>query len=164
MTPPRMDDFRHGAGAWVLALAWVWTAFLRYGDLEPPHQASTVRMLKAQEGFKGNPYPDAGGQSVGYGTRFPLTAAEGELLLLHRLGRTEQELVARWVPYKDQPEHIKQALSLMAYQLGVEGELHVQENVGLPWSAAIRAAPHGRRSTRNGSIRRRVGRIRWPRY
>ena len=35
----------------------------------------------------------------------------------------EHELAARWAPYKDQPEHIKQALSLMAYQLGVEGEL-----------------------------------------
>ena len=100
-----------------------WTAFLRWNDFDPPHQASTVRMLKAQEGFKGNPYPDAGGQSVGYGSRLPLTPAEGDLLLVHRLGSMEHDLAARWAPYKDQPEHIKQALSLMAYQLGVEGEL-----------------------------------------
>ena len=100
-----------------------WTAFLRYGDLEPPHMDSTVRMLKMQEGFRGLPYPDAGGQSVGYGTHFPLSPAEAEMLLVSRLGRTEHELAARWGPYKDQPEHIKQALSLMAYQLGVAGEL-----------------------------------------
>ena len=100
-----------------------WTAFLRYGDLEPPHIESTIRILKTQEGFKGNPYPDAGGQSVGYGIRLPLTEAEGELLLGHRLYRTERDLAARWAPYKDQVERIKQALSLMAYQLGVSGEL-----------------------------------------
>ena len=91
--------------------------------IEPPHMASTVRMLKTQEGFRGLPYPDAGGQSVGYGTHFPLSPAEAEMLLVHRLGRTERELAARWAPYVDQPEHIKQALSLMAYQLGVAGEL-----------------------------------------
>lgn len=90
---------------------------------EPEHMPATIRILKAQEGFKGEPYPDAGGQSVGYGTHLPLTAAEGELLLAHRLVEVEHALAARWAPYADQPEHIKQALSLMGYQLGVSGEL-----------------------------------------
>ena len=106
-----------------LGLGLLWCAFLRYGDLEPPPQSSTIRILKAQEGFNGNPYPDAGGQSVGYGTHFPLWEAEASLLLAHRLLRAERELAARWAPYRDQPENIKQALLLMAYQLGVEGEL-----------------------------------------
>ena len=106
-----------------LGIGWGWTAFLRWNDFDPPHQASTIRILKMQEGFRGNPYPDAGGQSVGYGTHLPLTAAEGELLLVHRLGSTEHGLAARWAPYAEQPEHIKQALSFMAYQLGIEGEL-----------------------------------------
>ena len=113
-----------------LGIGWGWTAFLRWNDLDPPHMDSTVRMLKAQEGFRGLPYPDAGGQSVGFGTHLPLTAAEGELLLVSRLGRTEHELAARWAPYADQPEHIKQALSLMAYQLGVEGELQFKKMLG----------------------------------
>ena len=104
-----------------------WAAFLRYGDLDPPHMASTMRILQAQEGFRGDCYPDAGGQSVGYGTHLPLTAAEGELLLVHRLGKTEHDLAARWIPYADQPEHVKQALSLMAYQLGIEGELQFKK-------------------------------------
>ena len=106
-----------------LGIGLGFTAVVRWNDFDPPHQPSTVRILKAQEGFNGNPYPDAGGQSIGYGTRLPLTTEEGVLLLVHRLGRTEHDLAARWVPYKDQPEHIKQALSLMSYQLGVEGEL-----------------------------------------
>ena len=106
-----------------LGLGLGWTAFLRWRDLDPPHQASTVRILQAQEGFNGNPYPDAGGRSIGYGTHLPLAPAEGEMLLVHRLGKTEHDLAARWAPYVAQPEHIKQALSLMAYQLGVEGEL-----------------------------------------
>ena len=113
-----------------LGIGWGWTAFLRWNDLEPPHMDSTIRILKMQEGFRGNPYPDAGGQSVGYGIRLPLTEAEGELLLEHRLYRTERDLAARWAPYEDQPEHIKQALSLMAYQLGVAGELMFKKMLG----------------------------------
>ena len=106
-----------------LGIGWGWTAFLRWNDYDPPHQASTIRILKMQEGFKGNPYPDAGGQSVGYGTHLPLIPAEGRLLLVHRMSHVEHDLAARWAPYAEQPEHIKQALTLMAYQLGVEGEL-----------------------------------------
>ena len=43
------------------------------------------------------------------------------------LAKTEQELAARWEPYVVQPEHVKQALTLMAYQLGVEGELQFKK-------------------------------------
>ena len=64
-----------------LGIGLGWTAFLRYQDLEPPHMDSTIRILKMQEGFRGNPYPDAGGQSVGYGIHLPLTRDEGSLLL-----------------------------------------------------------------------------------
>ena len=44
------------------------------------------------------------------------------------LGKTEHET---WPPagqpYVVQPEHVKQALTLMAYQLGVEGELQFKK-------------------------------------
>ena len=115
-----------------LGIGLGWTAFLRWRDLDPPHQASTVRILKAQEGFRGDCYPDAGGQSIGYGIHLPLTPAEGSLLLVNRLSHVESQLAARWAPYKDQPEHIKQALSLMAYQLGVDGRIDVHEDAGVP--------------------------------
>ena len=99
-------------------------------EVEEPHTPATIATLRALEGFNGDCYPDAGGQSVGYGTHLPLTKAEGELLLAHRLGETERGLAARWKPYQDQPEHVKQALSLMAYQLGVEGELQFKRMLG----------------------------------
>ena len=109
--------------AFVAAACLGWALSLQFGQGEPPHQASTIRILQRQEGFRGECYPDAGGQSVGYGTHLPLTEKEGELLLSHRLGVAERRLAARWEPYSKQPEHVKQALALMAYQLGVEGEL-----------------------------------------
>ena len=113
-----------------IGIALGWCAFLRWGDLESSPQSSAIRILKEQEGFRGNPYPDAGGQSIGYGTHLPLTPAEGELLLVSRLGKLEHDLAARWVPYEDQPEHIQQALSLMVYQLGVSGELQFKKMLG----------------------------------
>ena len=43
--------------------------------------------IKRHEGFDPNPYPDAGGQSIGYGCRLPLTVREAEVLFDSRYGR-----------------------------------------------------------------------------
>ena len=83
-----------------------------------------MRILKTQEGFRGQPYQDQlGHATIGYGTRLPLSEAEATLLLEYRLDRARAELMSRWQPFERQPHHVRQALLLMAYQLGVAGEL-----------------------------------------
>ena len=48
---------------------------------------AAVPAIMAAEGFRGQPYDDTrGNPTIGYGTKLPLTRAEGELLLRHRLG------------------------------------------------------------------------------
>lgn len=111
----------------LLGIGWASTSLI-LTDAEQPHQPSTIRILKTQEGFRGLPYDDgAGHPTIGYGTLLPISEDEGEWLLQHRLEATETEIAARWQPYADQPEHVKQALCLMAYQLGVEGELQFKK-------------------------------------
>ena len=48
---------------------------------------AAVPAIKEAEGFRGEPYDDTrGNPTIGYGTKLPLTEAEGELLLRYRLG------------------------------------------------------------------------------
>ena len=111
----------------LLGLGWASTSLLLTGA-EQPHTQSTLDILKQQEGFRGEPYQDGNGNwTIGYGTKLPLAENEGDLLLNKRLADTEAQLQARWKPYSDQPENVKQALSLMAYQLGVDGELQFKK-------------------------------------
>ena len=110
----------------VLGFGWAYTYL--YPPAETEHMPATIRILKQQEGFRGEPYKDSAGNfTIGYGTKTPITEDEGEWLLLHRVAKTEQELAARWEPYVVQPEHVKQALTLMGYQLGIEGELQFKK-------------------------------------
>ena len=113
----------------LLGLGWASTLNLpSAAEVEPAHMPSTIRILKRQEGFRGEPYKDqAGNLTIGYGTKIPIDEAEGLLLLNSRLAGAEEALAVRWHPYRDQPEHVKQALCLMAYQLGVEGELQFKK-------------------------------------
>lgn len=108
----------------LLGIGWASTSLYFSADAEQPHQASTIRILKRQEGFRGEPYEDQNGNwTIGYGTKLPLTEVEATLLLASRLAHKEANLRSMWKPYTKQPEHVKQALSLMAYQLGIKGEL-----------------------------------------
>lgn len=109
----------------LLVVGWASTSLLYpTTDDEQPHQAATIRILKEQEGFRGRCYDDGfGNLTIGYGTKLPLTEAEAAHLVGNRLARAESTLAAQWPPYGDQAEHVKQALALMAYQLGVSGEL-----------------------------------------
>lgn len=50
--------------------------------VQPSVVAATVEALRREEGFRGQPYPDAGGRSVGFGTFLPLS--EEELAALSR--------------------------------------------------------------------------------
>ena len=114
--------------AWVAIACMAFAAIVQFGQGVEPHQASTIRILKRQEGFRGEPYRDLNGNlTIGYGSKLPLAEYEADLLLSHRLALAEAHIRSRWQPYAEQPEHVKQALTLMAYQLGVEGELEFQK-------------------------------------
>lgn len=80
--------------------------------------------LKDSEGFRGMPYDDhLGNPTIGYGTLLPISPAEGELLLRHRLeGITQQlgqALQVRGIEQATLPSGVWQALRDMAYNMGV---------------------------------------------
>ena len=80
--------------------------------------------LKDSEGFRGMPYDDhLGNPTIGYGTLLPISPAEGELLLKHRLEiSTEQlghALAVRGIEAATLPPGPWQALRDMAYNMGV---------------------------------------------
>ena len=79
-----------------------------------------VERIKAREGWRGMPYYDTlGNKTIGYGTLLPLTKAEGEMLLRHRLGLVEKELRERLAFFDGLPETIRDVLLDMAYNMGV---------------------------------------------
>ncbi len=85
---------------------------------------SVIDDIKRHEGFRGMPYKDSlGFWTVGYGTKLPITEAEGELLLRHRLEKMTDRLKERVPYFDDLPEEIKGVLLDMAYNLGVDGLL-----------------------------------------
>ena len=100
-------------------------------DVSVSHGESTLRIIKSQEGFRGMPYPDGGGRSLGYGTHLPLVEPEGDLLMKFRLKQVENGLRKSWKPYDSQNEHVKQALCLMGYELGVHGVLEFRKTLQL---------------------------------
>ena len=59
-----------------------------------------VERLKTEEAFRANPYQDTlGHETIGYGTKLPITEAEGAWLLGTRLADTHARLVKAWAPY-----------------------------------------------------------------
>jgi len=78
-----------------------------------------VDTLQIEEGFSGVPYPDADGQSIGYGTHLPLTEWESELLLRWRIVVVQRELASKLAGYERLPVPVRNAVTLMAYQMGV---------------------------------------------
>jgi len=83
-----------------------------------------IETLKKDEGFKGTVYKCTEGfDTIGYGTRLPLTPAESELILKHRLDAKIAELHKREPHTNVLPLAVKDALYNMCYQLGVNGVL-----------------------------------------
>jgi len=93
---------------------------------------SIIDRLKTKEddGFKtgGKPYKDhLGFDTIGYGTRLPLSEKECEMLLIHRLDNITKELLVSRLDDDKKVEDIiynlsdkrKEVLFEMAYQLGV---------------------------------------------
>ena len=81
-----------------------------------------IEQLKKDEGFRGNPYKCSENKlTVGYGTTFPLTEEEAEMLLKHRLKNEVTTLVHKHTFIGTLPQIAQDVLHNMAYQMGANG-------------------------------------------
>ena len=104
-----------------------------------------VERLETEEAFRANPYQDTlGHETIGYGTKLPITEAEGAWLLGTRLADTHARLMKAWAPYGGLSHARQGALLDMAYELGVEGLLEFHDMLAAlergDWAAASTAA------------------------
>ena len=138
-----------GAGAYVAHLAGFNVPFLDHGhaaaDKLSGPAASMIDRLKTEEAFWGMSYLDTRGHpTIGYGTKLPITKAEGAWLLETRLADTHDRLAKAWAPYGGQNQARQGALLDMAYQLGVDGLLGFHDMLDAlergDWAAASKAA------------------------
>jgi len=84
---------------------------------------SLSKNIKVHEGFRGMPYKDhLGFDTIGYGTKLPLSEKESELILKHRLDLFTREVDEK-LNYLDMPPDKWDILYEMAYQMGVSGLL-----------------------------------------
>lgn len=83
-----------------------------------------IESIKQHEGFKGKVYIDSEGyETIGYGTKLPITKEEAELLLRHRLNNMMQELKDNKPFFTSLDPEAQEILFEMAYNLGVSGLL-----------------------------------------
>ena len=84
---------------------------------------SLIEDVKQEEGFKGTVYKCTEGfDTIGYGTRLPLTEKEAELLLEHRLNIMRSSL-SSYLYNLDIDRKAWDILYNMGYQMGVSGVL-----------------------------------------
>ncbi len=83
-----------------------------------------IENIKESEGFVGVVYKDTEGfDTIGYGTKLPLTKEESELLLESRLKAKIKELEQREPFINSLPLEIQEVIAEMCYQMGVSGVL-----------------------------------------
>lgn len=83
-----------------------------------------VKSTKRHEDFVDHVYKDSKGiDTLGYGTKMPITKEEGELLLNYRLQKKIKELQDAKPFIVELPDKVQNVLYEMAYQIGVEGLL-----------------------------------------
>ena len=90
-------------------------------DLIPPNAAESIM---TKEGFRPGVYKCTGGHdTIGYGTLLPITTAEAQFLLQHRLKVMciQLDKRIRWWRRLDNARQV--ILANMAYQMGVHGLL-----------------------------------------
>ena len=81
-----------------------------------------IESIKIHEGFSGEVYQDTlGFDTIGYGTKLPLSKSEAEAILEMRLRAKITELKMRKPIVKELSEERRQILAEMSYQLGVNG-------------------------------------------
>ena len=109
------------AGHWI---------FAEPARTEAPALDTVMSRLKAEEGFRAQPYRDSEGVlTIGYGTNLDIgiTEREGAYLLSERVHMAEIRFSHAWRPYGDMPHDIQVELIDMAYQLGVSGLLRFHD-------------------------------------
>ena len=90
---------------------------------------SLIEEIKQEEGFSGTVYKCTEGfDTVGYGTKLPLTKEESELILNHRLNQTKAQLTS-YLYDLDIKQEAWDILFNMAYQLGVNGVLKFKKMI-----------------------------------
>jgi len=83
-----------------------------------------IKSTKTHEGYVNIVYKDSNGyDTIGYGTKLPLTKEECEWLLKHRLMQKIKELQDAKPFITELPDSVQNVLYEMAYQMGVEGLL-----------------------------------------
>ena len=88
--------------------------------------------IKNDEGYRGEVYKCSEGfDTIGYGTRLPISKKEATLLLRSRLTDKEIELADKEPLFKRLPQEAQAVLLNMAYQMGVGGLLKFKRM----WSA-----------------------------
>jgi len=84
-----------------------------------------VDSIKKHEGFRGEVYQDhLGFDTVGYGTKMPLSEKEAAVILTMRLNNMIKNLELKKPFVYQLPREAQNILSEMAYQLGVVGLLN----------------------------------------
>lgn len=90
---------------------------------------SLVEDIKQEEGFKGTVYKCTEGfDTIGYGTRLPLSKEESELILKYRLKIIKSQLTG-YLYNLDIKQEAWDILFNMAYQLGVRGVLNFKKMI-----------------------------------
>lgn len=90
-----------------------------------------LKSIKGHEGFVGHVYKDSKGiDTLGYGTKMPLSKEEALLLLKHRLLKNVKELQDAKPYIIEFPHTIQNVFYEMAYQMGVEGLLKFHKTWG----------------------------------
>lgn len=98
-------------------------------DIQRLPMINAIDLIKKHEGFSGVPYKDTEGyDTIGYGTKLPITRAEAELLLRSRLDETPPEMLHALVYNYSTIDGTRRAvLRDMLYNLGYSGLLQFRK-------------------------------------
>lgn len=84
---------------------------------------------KREEGFRGLPYKDhLGFDTIGYGTKLPITEHEASILLEYRMDKVKKEILNNLHDLTASHE-VWEILYAMSYQLGVAGVMNFKKMI-----------------------------------